>query len=168
METIYQKVKYLILAIGIFGLFYNNIKIDYSILTEKQKPCFPEALSFMNEFIQPQDMIFFPIYMNQPNFLYYAEKLSYKQFLHEALKQSYSPLKISDFFPDRDSIPNYITRFSSDYKRIWIIVVNDKILEREVFNLSYVKVLLNYLSVNYNLILCKKFKYIDIYLFQLS
>lgn len=168
MENFYQKIKYFILAIGISGLFYNNIKIDYSILTEKQKPCFSEALNFMNEFIKPQDAIFFPIYMNQPNFIYYAENLGYKQLLREELKQGYTPLSMPGFSPEKDLIPRYMASLNLAHKRMWVVVANDKIIEREVFNLKYSNILLSYLTENYSLLLCKKFKYIDIYLFRIS
>ena len=168
METIYKKVKYLILTIGLFMLFNNNIKMDYHVLAEKQKPSFEEALSFINGLILPKDMIFFPIYMSYPNFLYYAEKHNYSQLLLDVLKQSQSPLSMPGFLPDKDFIPGYIARFSSSHERLWIIVVYDKILEREVFNLNYPNMLLRHLSENYKLVLNKSFKYMDIYLFQLS
>lgn len=169
-KLFFKKVKVLILTAGILTLFINNIKMDYNILTQRQKPSYSESLLFINEFVQKGDMIFFPLHINPGNFLYYFDRHSadYKQILYEVLKQNYSPINISGFSANRDSIPNYITEFKSNYKRMWVIVARDEILEREVFNLSYPNVLLNYLSENFALVLTKKFRYIDIYLFQLS
>lgn len=163
-----KRIKILILAICILTLFISNIRTDYGILTERQKPSYSEVLFFMNKFIGERDIIFFPIPFFAEHSLYYLNRNNrvYTPELYESIKQSFN-YRSNDFFMHKN-IPILVNKFSSLYERIWVVVFREEIFKRTIFNRDYTDRLLDYLGENHNFVLCKKFKYVDIYLFALK